>query len=900
MAGKKKPAPKKALEEMSDAELDAAFAASAPQPVSLDELSDDELDRMYAMQHAPGPGALEKTETALRSGFEGATAGISEPVISGVNALLDVATDKIPGLYDVSDDRPITTRLKEAYSKDAERRKGLKKELPGYDIAGQVTGAVLPSPINVGAKIFKGASALAKGLPGISKGLELAETLAPVVGPKIAPTLAQRAGIAAAKIGAGAAEGAMGGAGFEAVRQAAEGTTGFLEHPENAPGEIAQAAKFGGAFGGAVPAVIEGAKAIPAIGKKILSSLGGVKVSDIDAFLANPKALKDVKTPEEIYALVEQKSGEIRQGLEDATLTRDQAERAMDRLESQVREAAKRKRFDLGETVREARSKFNSAVTSKMDELKSVKPPEGLADDITGAVDELKDTLVRESDRATELLSAPENAGKSIRKGDLVKQVDDAIEGLKVEGEAGERVPVSETAELAISRLGKVKERFSKLKEEIPLSQAKEITKQLDKDINFLESAGAFHDDPSNASLAGIRHYLREEAGKLVPEYDRAMKEIVAPLAQLRSEASKRFGKRASVLSKLSRIDSDALQVDREVLDAVGEATGRNFRQPLEQFRAAQAQLTGGGRAAMESALPEAQALAKAEALKTSAMQPGAEAWEVENAMRLSQEAKAMQAAADNERAARAVFDEIRMLTTGKVESRVNSMMRGNDREVRKAFTTLSKLTDTDFEGLIEKARLQKAFSGEFRIGSRNVNLWAILSIAGTVASGGLGLAPLAAAASTGAMIGGLVDRFGPQMTRKVLEFYAGVQGVPTVQKILRSTLPETVKHELIRDLTTFAIVGDRDPSASVIVPADVRRQTRYDIRNAPNLDNNEKAKMLDALNRRGELINSDDLILGGVPKPPPQPLAPRPRPGTGERLRNVADFVREKKPEAY
>ncbi len=891
----------KALEDMSDAELRSAYHKEGLGPKPLEEMTDEELASLYKTA-TEKPGMLDKAETFFRGAFSGATAGISEPVISGANAALETVLSKAMGLEDAG--------MAENFADNRAHRKELKEELPGYDMAGELVGAVAPTPINLGGTIFKGASKIAKALPGLREGVALTKELRPLVGPAAPASLLEKAAMAATKVGTGAVEGAVGGAGYEAVRQAAEGSTGFID-PNHAPGDVARAALMGGALGGAVPAVIEGVKSIPWIGKKMLSSLGGVKTSDIDSYLADPEALKAAKSPDEIYTMLEEKTGQIRKAVDEATLTREQAEKAFDRLEGQVKLDARQKKYDLGNSVTEARNSLNSALTSKLEEIKAVKPPGALVDDVLDATDALKRRLVEESRTATEILSKPENAGKAIPRNAILGQIDSAIDKLKVAGEDGERVAVTETSELAISRLEKMKERFGKLSEEIPLPQAKEITKQLDKDIDFLENAGAFHDDPSNAALSEIRRFLRKEVGRQVPEYDAYMEAVVAPLGELRAEASKRFGKREAVQSKLTRIDSPLLEEDRRVLKGIADVTERDFETPLQAYRDAQSQLTGTGRAAVKAGLPEAQALAEAEAAHAATMVPGAQDAEIAATLAASPEGAAMKAAMEQETAQKAIFEQIESLTRGSIEKRVATLMKGNDRNTRRAFEALSKLSDTDFVQMIERARLDKAFSGEFRIGSRNVNLWTVLSIAaslpgiaGGVLTGGMGivagLGAAAAATSGGALFGGLIDRFGPGMTKQILSTVSQIQGTPTLQKIMRTAGSPEVRDEMIRDLVEFAIIGNRDRASAVLVPADARRQVRYDIRNAPNMGSVQKAKMLDHLNRSGELIQSDELILGGVPTPPKRPETARPRPQAGERLRSTADFVRRKKPEAY
>lgn len=230
-----------------------------------------QAEAKWAAENVPaelGPSGLEQIETAGRSLLEGVSAGFSEPVVSGVNAVLGNLIDsgfEAESLKDFLSKSIDTARIESEFKRDVERRKGLEKALPGTAIAAEVAGAL--APISAPAKIAKGAGAALKGIEKI---------------PLVAPIIK------------GAAEAGVATLAAEELKQAAQKPAGFIEEgAAPAPSEsAATAAKFGAALG-TLPVIGRAAKyAAP----RVLSAFGGVSPKVISDYLKREAPIAPVSS----------------------------------------------------------------------------------------------------------------------------------------------------------------------------------------------------------------------------------------------------------------------------------------------------------------------------------------------------------------------------------------------------------------------------------------------------------------------------------------------------------------------------------------------------------------------------------------------------------------------------
>ena len=195
------------------------------------------------------------------SALEGFAKSSTMGTLPYLQAAGEVVTDKLAGaIYD-------SPQSEESFSERVDRARNrsqeIKEKAPGYNLTGELAGFLAP-----GAAISKGVGAAGKmmGIQSVAK---------------TAPLAARLAG----KSGRLATEGAIFGAAYTP-------DTGFSDVRSRA-----SAAGTGAAFGAIMPpAMHAGGKALSAAvkapgwaGKKVLSSLGGVKEEVIERYLQNPE-----------------------------------------------------------------------------------------------------------------------------------------------------------------------------------------------------------------------------------------------------------------------------------------------------------------------------------------------------------------------------------------------------------------------------------------------------------------------------------------------------------------------------------------------------------------------------------------------------------------------------------
>lgn len=225
------------VEKLSDEELLGQLQGKS---ASVKSLSDEELLNALGEGKLSGVG---KAGFAIRSALEGRYFGALEPVISGVKATAGMLSGK---------------SFKEGYAEDVAQRKAEKAANPILDVASQVTGAAIPGPENVALQGLRGANLLARGV-GLG-------------GRALLPTLAR-----------GAFTGAVTAGGGEAVRQATQRPTGFIEGG-NAVSEVARSTALGATLG-----------AIAEKASQVLGSTAMSRRAETQAFRATGAKLKDTQ-----------------------------------------------------------------------------------------------------------------------------------------------------------------------------------------------------------------------------------------------------------------------------------------------------------------------------------------------------------------------------------------------------------------------------------------------------------------------------------------------------------------------------------------------------------------------------------------------------------------------------
>lgn len=251
--------------------------------------------------------AANQAETGIRSALSSATLGLTEPLISGANALVGQG---IEAAYAPEGERLgafSPDKLSQAYQADVARRESLQQQAPIADIVGSVGGAF--SPVGPAAALFRGAQGAAAGVGALDKFGRLAP-------------------IAKAGLGAGAGIGAS----VIAEQNVLRGT-GFETNEE---GPIGQSLTGGGVAAGiaAVPMVGRG---LSTGAKAAFRPVFGVRSETVDAFLKNSEELKNAKTPEQLTAIARSAVGEIKERAKVAQLNLvDEIQNGLATLEQKV------------------------------------------------------------------------------------------------------------------------------------------------------------------------------------------------------------------------------------------------------------------------------------------------------------------------------------------------------------------------------------------------------------------------------------------------------------------------------------------------------------------------------------------------------------------------------------
>lgn len=219
----------------------------------------------------PEASMLKKIDAAAAGVLRGATIGVSDPVMSAGRGVYEAGKGLITG-----DPRTLAEMYRQGFQHGKDYLKGLEEAAPGMSTAGEVAGALVPSPINVGGKIFKGAQMAGKAVTG-----------------------ARELGLAG-RMARGAATGAVGGAGVGAVEAAGDVAMG-----EAAP-DIGESALIGAGIEGALPLAGPVGRAAGRAGKGLLGIASGKGSAFVGEFIERGKRAMAAKTPQQFKQEVDQ------------------------------------------------------------------------------------------------------------------------------------------------------------------------------------------------------------------------------------------------------------------------------------------------------------------------------------------------------------------------------------------------------------------------------------------------------------------------------------------------------------------------------------------------------------------------------------------------------------------
>jgi len=763
------------------------------------------------MDAQQGESVAAPLRTGTRSALEMATLGASEPVFGGVRAVDKAFQDGVKAGAAAIRGEPTnynpTQSLSEGYGADVEQRRADKRENPTADLTGSVAGAFMPGP--AAALIGKTAGAVGRGVgklgqyvPEISKATKLGR------GANAALNLG-------GKVATGAAQGAATGLALEAPRQVIEGSTGYIKAGDTNVPDLADVGKVGAVLGGALPIAGAAGRAAGAGakwgGKKLMNVFLGPSDDKIEFYLANPQAVNNAKSITELKDKVDDIVEGLRTGVgkgeksvaEAKAQLRDvemaiQNHRANSNLEFQVTSTQIKQQF------RAAKKALAEASEKQVQGLKGVKAPLDLADEAVQATRDLKDKVVKGSQDATELLQG----GETIEIMSPYRALKAAQERLGIAGKG----PVTPQAQAAAGEIQRLIDTFGQLPGKLNAKEAKALIMQIDKSERALYNSGEFTDDVSGA-YRQLRAALDEQLKAQNPKYAEAMKGVASD-RQLMDQAEG-FREKGSALSRLNRVASPTAQTEREALEKLGEATGRDFKTPISKYSEAQGLLKDPkAMQRLEQSLPEYQAAQEAE--RAAQMLEGPEAKHeflqrtLKSSGLLDKQSQAQGLLGKESQGlleAEGKLAPFKNITPRNSQSLIERVGRAGESpeaqiQLKRQLDDLSKLSDVDFVKAVRALDVQKSFQKGATNGSRNVNLFGFIggSIGGYI--GGPSGALLGA--SSGAGIGGAVDKFGPAIAKRILDGVLKMQGSPTLQKIQALNVPPEAKAWLSREFAAF------------------------------------------------------------------------------------------------
>lgn len=868
-----------------------------------------EAKALEAQQQAPEESsAAEQVAGGARSALEGATLGASEPVMSGIMAAeqhIKTAAQEAKSPQEFYDLVTNMDRLKGQYAADVERRRQFKQENPRTSMYSEMSGAAIPA-------IFSGGeSTAAKALGASGELINEVGTGARQLVQKI-PGMASQlestgVGGSVARLAEHGVGGAAQGLAQEGTIRAIEEPTGFIQPQDQLPG-LGETAALGGMVGAGFQAPGEMIDQAGRAGKFAAKVLTGVRPGDIDSYLERPEAIRNAKSVSQIKDEVDATIGKLRDDVENAKLNREQAHDALRQAESKVDDLVRenkyvvnQKKADIRQQFREARSDLDRTFKEQMSESKVAKVPIKV-DDVLDSVENVKQQVSDLSSESYKILGQHEG---SFKLGGVVKELDRLQNDLKVNGQL-----LSKDAEDAHGVLDKWKEKLSAMKGNLSGPQMKKIIQELDSDIRQYgdKQAGQFSDKTYN-SLLGVRRGIDNQIKDQVAGYREIMEET-AKMNEKRGLVAKLFGKRESITSKLSRIDSPNLEFEREALKDLGASTGKDFSSPLDEYMS----LKNRGRTSIDQenlrqGLPEYGPYKEAMIQNARASRPEFGQSLIDKARTASPEAQAMRTAqggmAEAEQGlagAKGALQPFQGITEKNSENTIRTLMGDRTRklQLQQIMSQLSDVSDQDFEQMINDIRVKESFDKGFQNGSSNVNLWSGLMGAMGFISGGPMLS--IEMGGTGYAVGKVMDAYGPKITRRVLDGIIAIRGVPTIQKIgqMFADLPPDLVQKLKSDLIRMSSMGLN--AGGIVIPPDQRHDVAADFEGADNLDSVQKATAITGLNKSGVVDSKDmhNLISGGQKTDIadiPREQAPKKLPPT---YKQVTDFAKNKKPEAF
>lgn len=576
--------------------------------------------------------------------------------------------------------------------------------------------------------------------------------------------------------------------------------------------------------------VSEGAKTA---GKKVLSAALGPSTDSINHYLARAENVRNAKSVEEIKNSIDSTMNSLFDGVEKAKLSKEEAKEALSIVESKIRDTVRDSNFqfrvdqaDVKESLRSAKQRLDEAYSAKVKELTDVKSPIHLSDDVSTSIQDLKSKVKKGSEESYKILDEDPQAYGVRNGGKVLREMADDMDILPFEATpktaaSGSMVnskqwgtvkpsssgPVTSQSRGVQSELRRFADLLEQTPERVPARELKKMLQQLDASEKAMYGQPGFDSRVSQA-YKNIRATIDEAIKTNNPAYASKMSEVAGDM-NLMQKALDRFGDSRAATSRLNSIGSRTAEADRALLKQIGEATGRDLSGPVDQYLDAQGKLKDPRiLEELKASLPEMKDVRTQEEVLAARSRPEApkefvrENLEREGLPEHHSTARGkLEAADEGLESSKTKLAPFKNVTPTNSEGMIKGLMKAPGKEnieIRRTIENLSKSSEKDFVNWIADRRAADEFAGEFRIGSRNVNLWTVLG----AVTGGL------PGAGAGAAIGAMTDKFGPRLAQKILDGIIAIKGTPTPGKIMALKLEPRAEAYLIRELSKSNSAG--------------------------------------------------------------------------------------------
>jgi hypothetical protein len=779
-----------------------------------------------------------------RSAAEGATFGISEPVISGVKALGKSAIEAVS-----KEDVELTPELiKSAYAKDIEMRRSEKAANPKADIAAQIAGGVASSWV-----------------PGIGQ----ANLAVGIPGRVAANALKLKAGGLAARMVGSAGAAATG----QAIENVVEENTGFRS-AEESPSALT-AAGFGAGLTGAGSALAGSWKAAKQVGQAFL----GAHPEAIDRYLANPKAINEAKGVDEVYDTIKQGMAKSDNELaQESDALASVKESLANKKMRQGDELAAKKELLSNIQQNESSIVRPSIEANKAEKIQAAKLEANVAKDnlgvrVANTLDGLADTVSKRSSEAFGILEKEGALIDTKKLSGVIQEIEDDIQPFgfnKKLDEAGnvvikdgkevlEKVPtlVGKARNAAAETLADLRKVLTST-DYLPISQIKAQIMDIDSMLTdyYRKAPGAINDQSAKI-LKKAREGLDEALKSASPEYKAFMASKVQPIAKLRADALAKFGESAKNVSVLQKVLSGKDKEARAILRRVGAEFGMDFEKEYAAIDAlakqAEAAAKTGSKAAIDR-INKKQGLAKSKLAQEIKL--ATRNLEAEKLSAIAQQENKIQQLRDARKATGLASEAgiepwiKQWLTTPKLVA---------DDQAKAIAMMINQTPDEFIEGLLNM-RTKASFERRFQNGSANVNLWTDIGsfLQNKLGAGGVGAGLLmggAEGAVLGGMFGKIVDMHGPKMVKKTLDVYLKVMRNPTIKTLEKAMpqLPPDIAQRLKRDFVRTFAEGLAEAQKPIQIDASHAPWMTSAIKDT-SMSNIEKAKAMNMVNKGGAM----------------------------------------------